>query len=114
MSWRLVEFYYNSGLQRLFTGTFAILREMITVFLCPLICFFLKVKHINYILKDGIKFNRNLWWLVEIKLLLDDIDDSFHETSLFFVLPKLVEIILMRSLHDPVVSKLCQNSWNGL
>ena len=38
---------------------------------------------------------------------------DFHEISLFFVLPTYVEIILMRWLHDPIVTKLCQNPWNG-
>ena len=37
-----------------------------------------------------------------------------HEISLFFVLPTYVEIILMRWLHDPLVTKLCQNPWNEL
>ena len=37
-----------------------------------------------------------------------------HEISLFFVLPTYVEIILMRLLHDPIVTKLCQSPLNGL
>ena len=37
-----------------------------------------------------------------------------HEISLFFVLPTNVKIILMRLLHDPIVTKLCQNPWNRL
>ena len=37
-----------------------------------------------------------------------------QEISLYFVLPTYVEIILMRSLHDPIVTKLCQSPRNGL
>ena len=51
---------------------------------------------------------------MEIKLLLSGINGSLHETSLFFVLPTYVEIILSRWLHDPIVTKLCQNPWNRL
>ena len=51
---------------------------------------------------------------MEIKLLLASINGSLRKTSLFFVLPTYVEIILMRCLHDPTVTKLCQNPWNGL
>ena len=59
-------------------------------------------------MKDVIKLNRNVdneknlvyrifnQTLVEIKLLLVSMNGSLRETSLFFVLPKYVEIILMR------------------
>ena len=49
-----------------------------------------------------------------------NINRRLHKTSLFFVLPTYIEIILIRWLHDLIVTKLCQNrldfkiSWNQL
>ena len=60
VSWILAEFYFNRGLQRLYTGTCIILQKTINGFLCPLIVF-LKSKTYQLILKDVIKLNRNLW-----------------------------------------------------
>ena len=59
VSWILAEFYFNRGLQRLYTGTCIILQKTINGFLCLLIVF---LKSITYqlILKDVIKLNRNL------------------------------------------------------
>ena len=48
------------------------------------------------------------------KFFSQPIFDCPNEISLFFVLPTYVEIILMRSLHDPIVTKLCQSPWNRL
>ena len=59
VSWILAEFYFNRGLQRLYTGTCIILQETINGFLCLLIVF-LKSKTYQLILKDVIKLNRNL------------------------------------------------------
>ena len=59
VSWILAEFYFNRGLQRLYTGTCIILQKTINGFLCPLIVF-LKSKTYQLILKDVIKLNRNL------------------------------------------------------
>ena len=59
VSWILAEFYFNRGLQRLYTGTCIILQETINGFLCLLIVF-LKSKTYQLILKDLIKLNRNL------------------------------------------------------
>ena len=59
VSWILAEFYFNRGLQRLYTGTFIILQKTINGFLCLLIVF-LKSKTYQLILKDVIKLNRNL------------------------------------------------------
>ena len=59
VSWILVEFYFNRGLQRPYTGTFIILQKAINGFLCLLIVF-LKSKMYQLILKDVIKLNRNL------------------------------------------------------
>ena len=59
VSWILVEFYFNRGLQRLYTGTCIILQKTINGFLCLLIVF-LKSKTYQLILKDVIKLNRNL------------------------------------------------------
>ena len=69
VSWILAEFYFNRGLQRLYTGTCIILQKTINGFLCLLIVF-LKSKTYQLILKDVIKLNRNLRLLIEIKLLL--------------------------------------------
>ena len=69
VSWILAEFYFNRGLQRLYTGTCIILQKTISGFLCLLIVF-LKSKTYQLILKDVIKLNRNLRQLIEIKLLL--------------------------------------------
>ena len=55
----LAEFYFNRGLQRLYTGTCIILQKTINGFLCLLIVF-LKSKTYQLILKDVIKSNRNL------------------------------------------------------
>ena len=52
--WVLAEFYFNIGLQRLYTGTC-----IINGFLCLLIVF-LKSKTHQLNLKDVIKLNRNL------------------------------------------------------
>ena len=57
--WILAEFYFNRGLQRLYTGTCIILQKTINGFLCLLIVF-LKSKTYQLILKDVIKLNRNL------------------------------------------------------
>ena len=59
VSWILVEFYFNRGLQRLYPGTCIILQKTINGFLCLLIVF-LKSKRYQLILKDVIKLNRNL------------------------------------------------------
>ena len=59
VSWILAEFYFNRGLQRLYTGTCIILQKTINEFLCLLIVF-LKSKTYQLILKDVIKLNRNL------------------------------------------------------
>ena len=59
VSWILAEFYFNRGLQRLYTGTCIILQKTINGFLCLLILF-LKSKTYQLILKDVIKSNRNL------------------------------------------------------
>ena len=59
VSWILAEFYFNRGLQRLYTGTCIILQKTINGFLCLLIVF-LKSKPYQLILKDVIKLNRNL------------------------------------------------------
>ena len=60
VSWILAEFYFNRGLQRLYTGTCIILqKKTINGFLCLLIVF-LKSKTYQLILKDVIKLNRNL------------------------------------------------------
>ena len=59
VSWILAEFYFNRGLQRLYTGTSIILQKTINGFLCLLIVF-LKSKTYQLILKDVIKLNRNL------------------------------------------------------
>ena len=59
VSWFLAEFYFNRGLQRLYTGTCIILQKTINGFLCLLIVF-LKSKTYQLILKDVIKLNRNL------------------------------------------------------
>ena len=63
-------------LQRQKTATCTILQKKIIngVFVCLL--FFLKVRHINQIWKDMIKFNRNLRSLMEIKLLLAGTDSQ--------------------------------------
>ena len=53
------EFYFNRGLQRLYTGTCIILQKTINGFLCLLIVF-LKGKTHQSNLKDVIKLNRNL------------------------------------------------------
>ena len=60
VSWILAEFYFNRGLQRLYTGTCIILQKTIKGFLCLLIVF-LKSKTYQLILKDVTKLNRNLW-----------------------------------------------------
>ena len=52
------QFYFNRGLQRLYTGTCIILRKTIYGFLCLLIVFLKKTYQL--ILKDVIKLNRNL------------------------------------------------------
>ena len=59
VSWILAEFYFNRGLQRLYTGTCIILQKTINGFLCLLIVF-LESKTYQLILKDVIKLNRNL------------------------------------------------------
>ena len=59
VSWILAEFYFNRGLQRLYTGTCIILQKTINGFLCLLIVF-LKSKTYQLIVKDVIKLNRNL------------------------------------------------------
>ena len=59
VSWILAEFYFNRGLQRLYTGTCIILQKTINGFPCLLIVF-LKSKTYQLILKDVIKLNRNL------------------------------------------------------
>ena len=59
VSWILAEFYFNRGLQRLYTGTCIILQKTINGFLCLLIVF-LKSKTYQLILKDMIKLNINL------------------------------------------------------
>ena len=59
VSWILAEFYFNRGLQRLYTGTCIIVQKTINGFLCLLIVF-LKSKTYQLILKDVIKLNRNL------------------------------------------------------
>ena len=59
VSWILAEFYFNRGLQRLYTGTCIILQKTINRFLCLLIVF-LKSKTYQLFLKDVIKLNRNL------------------------------------------------------
>ena len=59
VSWILAEFYFNRGLQRLYTGTCIILQKTINGFLCLHIVF-LKSKTYQLILKDVIKLNRNL------------------------------------------------------
>ena len=60
VSWILAEFYFNRGLQRLYTGTCFIMQKTINGFLYLLIVF-LKSKTYQLILKDVIKLNRNLW-----------------------------------------------------
>ena len=45
-SWILAEFYFNRGLQRLYTGTCIILQKQLTGFFVCLL-FFLKVKRIS-------------------------------------------------------------------
>ena len=57
--WVLAEFYFNRGLQRLYTDTCIILEKTINGFLCLLIVF-LKSKTRQLNLKDVIKLNRNL------------------------------------------------------
>ena len=59
VSWILAEFYFNRGLQRLYTVTCIILQKTVNGFLCLLIVF-LKSKTCRLILKDVIKLNRNL------------------------------------------------------
>ena len=59
VSWILEEFYFNRGLQRLYTGTCIILQKTIIGLLCLLIVF-LKSKTYQLILKDVIKLNRKL------------------------------------------------------
>ena len=59
VSWILAEFYFNRGLQRLYTGTCIILQKTINGFLCLFIVF-LKSKTYQLILKDVIKLNRNV------------------------------------------------------
>ena len=59
VSWILAEFYFNRGLQRLYTGICIILQKTINGFLCLLIVS-LKSKTYQLILKDVIKLNRNL------------------------------------------------------
>ena len=59
ISWRLEEFYYNRGLQRLYTRTCTILQETVNKFLRPLIVF-LKSKTHPLNLKEVIELNRNL------------------------------------------------------
>ena len=59
--WVLAEFYFNRGLQRLYTGTCIILQKQLTGFFCLLIVF-LKSKTHELNLKDVIKLNRNLRW----------------------------------------------------
>ena len=59
VSWILAEFYFNRGLQRLYTGTCIILQKTVNEFLCLFIVF-LKSKTYQLILKDVIKLNRNL------------------------------------------------------
>ena len=59
VSWILAEFYFNRGLQRLYTGTCIILQKTINGFLCLFIVF-LKSETYQLILKDVIKLNRNL------------------------------------------------------
>ena len=59
VSWILAEFYFNRGLQRLYTGTCIILQKTINGFLYLLIVI-LKSKTYQLILKDVIKLNRNL------------------------------------------------------
>ena len=54
VSWILAEFYFNRGLQRLYTGTCIILQKTINGFLCLLIVF-LESKTYQLILKDVIK-----------------------------------------------------------
>ena len=46
VSWILAEFYFNRGLQRLYTGTCIILKKQLTGFFVCLL-FFLKVKRIS-------------------------------------------------------------------
>ena len=53
------QFYFNRGLQRLYTSTCIILQKTINGFLC-LLFVFLKSKTYQLILKDVIKLNRNL------------------------------------------------------
>ena len=48
------------------------------------------------------------------KLLLAGIDGNLYQTSLFFVLPTYAKINAMRSLHDSIVTALCQNPWDTL
>ena len=57
VSWILAEFYFNRGLQRLYTGTCIILHKTINRFLCLLVVF-LKSKTYQLILKDVIKLNK--------------------------------------------------------
>ena len=57
--WVLEEFYFNRGLQRLYTGTCFNLQKTINGFLCLLIVF-LKSKTYQLNLKEVIKLNRNL------------------------------------------------------
>ena len=57
--WVLAEFYFNRGLQRLYTGTCIILQRTVNGFLC-LVIVFLKSKTHQLNLKDVIKLNRSL------------------------------------------------------
>ena len=55
-----------------------------------------------------VSFFTNHIWLLSLN------NRHIHEISLFFVLPTYVKIILIRWLHNPIVTKLCWSPWNRL
>ena len=98
VSWILAEFYFNRGLQRLYTGTCIILQKTINGFLCLLIVF-LKSKTYQLILKDVIKLNRNLRQLIEIKLLLAIRTEWYWLKSIY-----LIEAVFNLSSQQTVIN----------
>ena len=92
------QFYFNSGLQRLYTSTRIILQKTINGFLCLLIVF-LKSKTYQLILKDVIKLNRNLPYLIEIKLLLAIRTKWYWLKSIY-----LIKVVLNLSSQQTVIN----------
>ena len=71
---------------------------------CVRLMFFLKAKHINLNFEGNYQIEKKLMVTGEIKFLLASINGSLRETLLFFVFPAYIQIILMRSLHNPIVT----------